>query len=90
GRGKQAMEDHFDCAFELQATLEARGKTAEVAAVSDYLPPPGAIQYVRQREALGLGHAVWCARHLVGGEPFAVVSPDDLVLGRTPCLKQLV
>lgn len=89
GRGKQAIEDHFDLAYELQATLKARGKEAAIAEVTDYLPPPGAIAYVRQREALGLGHAVWCARELVGDEPFAVLSPDDLVLSATPCLKQL-
>ncbi|MEQ8603583.1 MAG: UTP--glucose-1-phosphate uridylyltransferase [Marivibrio sp.] len=90
GRGKQAIEDHFDLAYELQATLKARGKEAAVAEITDYLPPPGAIHYVRQREALGLGHAVWCARELAGEAPFAVVSPDDLVLSRTACLKQLV
>lgn len=90
GRGKQAIEDHFDLAYELQATLKARGKDAAVAEITDYLPPPGAIHYVRQREALGLGHAVWCARELAGDGPFAVISPDDLVLGETPCLKQMV
>jgi len=90
GRGKQSIEDHFDLAYELQATLKARGKDAAVAEITDFLPPPGAIHYVRQREALGLGHAVWCARELAGDAPFAVVSTDDLVLGRTPCLKQLV
>ena len=90
GRGKQAIEDHFDLAYELQSTLKARGKDAAVAEITDFLPPPGAIHYVRQREALGLGHAVWCARELAGDGPFAVISPDDLVLGPKPCLAQLV
>lgn len=90
GRGKQAIEDHFDLAYELSATLKARGKEAAVAEITDFLPPPGAIHYVRQREALGLGHAVWCARELAGDGPFAVISPDDLVLADTPCLKQMV
>lgn len=90
GRGKQAIEDHFDLAYELNATLTSRGKTKELAEVSDFLPPAGAIKYIRQTQALGLGHAIWCARDLIGDEPFAILSPDDLVLGATPCMKQLV
>jgi UTP--glucose-1-phosphate uridylyltransferase len=90
GRGKQSIEDHFDLAYELQATLKARGKDAAVAEITDFLPPPGAIHYVRQREALGLGHAVWCARELAQDGPFAVISPDDLVLGAKPCLAQMM
>ncbi|MDF1747696.1 MAG: UTP--glucose-1-phosphate uridylyltransferase GalU [Alphaproteobacteria bacterium] len=90
GRGKQSMEDHFDLSYELNATLERRGKTSELDQINAFLPPPGAIKYVRQREALGLGHAIWCARDMIGDEPFAILSPDDLVLGNVPCLKQLV
>ena len=90
GRGKQAMEDHFDLSYELNETLDRRGKTAELEQVNEFLPPPGAIKYVRQREALGLGHAIWCARDMIGDEPFAILSPDDLVLGEPPCLAQLV
>ena len=66
GRGKQAMEDHFDLSYELNETLDRRGKTAELQQVNAFLPPPGAIKYVRQREALGLGHAIWCARDIIG------------------------
>jgi UTP--glucose-1-phosphate uridylyltransferase len=90
GRGKQALEDHFDLAFELKATLEARGKSLELDQILGFLPPAGAVKYVRQTQALGLGHAIWCARDMIGDEPFAILSPDDLVLSNTPCLKQLV
>jgi UTP--glucose-1-phosphate uridylyltransferase len=89
GRGKSLIEDHFDRAYELDDVLAAKGKTAELEAVSSWLPAPGALAYTRQPEALGLGHAVWCARHLVGDEPFAVVLVDDLILGAEPCLKQM-
>jgi UTP--glucose-1-phosphate uridylyltransferase len=90
GRGKSALEDHFDHAFELEATLKERGKTAELDALASWLPGAGHVLYTRQQRPLGLGHAVWCARHLVGDEPFAVMLPDDLVLAETPCLKQMV
>ncbi|MEQ8440346.1 MAG: UTP--glucose-1-phosphate uridylyltransferase GalU [Alphaproteobacteria bacterium] len=90
GRGKQALEDHFDIAFELQRTLESRNKTDAIEQICGYLPKAGAIKYVRQTEALGLGHAIWCARDMIGDEPFAILSPDDIVLSDTPCLKQLV
>lgn len=90
GRGKSAMEDHFDHAFELEATLEQRGKQDALANLSDTLFEAGQIAYVRQQQPLGLGHAVWCARHLIGDEPFAVLLPDDLVLAQTPCLAQMV
>ena len=89
GRGKAAIEDHFDHSYELRETLAARGKTAELEALGAWLPDPGQVAYTRQQEPLGLGHAVWCARALVGAEPFAVLLADDLVLGETPCLKQL-
>jgi UTP--glucose-1-phosphate uridylyltransferase len=90
GRGKSLIEDHFDRAYELEDALAKKGKSAELEAVSSWLPAPGALAYTRQPEALGLGHAVWCARHLVGDEPFAVVLVDDLILGAEPCLRQMV
>jgi UTP--glucose-1-phosphate uridylyltransferase len=89
GRGKSAMEDHFDFAVELNDTLRQRGKQAELDAANAMIPPPGEIICVRQQEAKGLGHAVWCARHLVGDEPVAVLLPDDLILADTPCLQQM-
>jgi UTP--glucose-1-phosphate uridylyltransferase len=89
-RGKSALEDHFDYHFELMKTLEARGKTAEMKLATAMSPAAGKISYTRQPEALGLGHAVWCARNLVGREPFAVILPDDLVLHPEGCLAQLV
>ncbi len=90
GRGKNAIEDHFDHAPDLERTLAARGKTAEIAAVTSWMPQSGQVSYTRQQEPMGLGHAVWCARDLVNDEPFAVILPDDLVLAKTPCLKQMV
>jgi UTP--glucose-1-phosphate uridylyltransferase len=90
GRGKTAIEDHFDHAFELEATLAARGKEDALQTVEATNFPPGTIAYVRQQEPLGLGHAVWCARHVIGDEPFAVLLPDDIILGDTPCLAQLL
>tara|TARA_R110002110_G_scaffold414147_1_gene643252 strand:+ start:113856 stop:114737 length:882 start_codon:yes stop_codon:yes gene_type:complete len=90
GRGKSAIEDHFDRSIELEALLEEKGKTAELAELRDSLLQPGNIAYVRQQEPLGLGHAVWCARHLVGDEPFAVLLADDLIQTETPCLRQMV
>jgi UTP--glucose-1-phosphate uridylyltransferase len=89
-RAKSSMEDHFDFPFELAATLEERGKKAELQALEAMLPKAGQVIYTRQQKPLGLGHAVWCARHLVGDEPFAVLLADDLILGTTPCLKQMV
>src|ERR1700761_2268465 len=90
GRGKSAMEDHFDYSYELNHTLEGRNKKAELELLKELVPLPGQISYVRQQQANGLGHAVWCARHLVGDEPFAVLLPDDLVQADKPCLKQMV
>jgi UTP--glucose-1-phosphate uridylyltransferase len=89
-RGKAAIEDHFDYHFELMETLEARGKKAELGLASAMQSAAGNISFTRQPQALGLGHAVWCARHLVGREPFAVILPDDLVLHAEGCLAQLV
>jgi UTP--glucose-1-phosphate uridylyltransferase len=88
GRGKSALEDHFDIAYELEATMKARGKSLEPLEPTRF--PPGAIVSVRQQEPLGLGHAVWCARDIVGDEPFAVLLPDDLMVGRPGCLAQMV
>ena len=89
GRGKTAIEDHFDHNIELENILKERGKTAEVKLVSGPMLQPGQVAYTRQQEPLGLGHAVWCARELVGNEPFAVLLADDLVMAETPCLKQM-
>ncbi len=89
GRGKAAIEDHFDQSWELMETLRGRGKVAEIAILEACMPRAGQVAYTRQQEALGLGHAVWCARNLVGKEPFAVLLADDLVLSDTPCLKQM-
>ncbi len=89
GRGKTALEDHFDHAPDLERTLRERGKLVEIEAVTSWMPKSGQVSYTRQQEPLGLGHAVWCARDLIDNEPFAVMLPDDLVQARTPCLKQL-
>ncbi len=90
GRGKSAIEDYFDHAIELENVLGGRGKEAELAAARSPVLSPGRIAYTRQQQALGLGHAVWCAREFVGDEPFAVLLADDLVMAETPCLKQMV
>ncbi len=89
-RGKTAIVDHFDEAPELQSQLEAAGKMEAAAVVRAAIPPPGSLLSVRQQQPLGLGHAVWCARAAVGDAPFAVVLPDDLILGPRPCLAQMV
>ena len=89
GRGKGAMEDHFDHSFELDATLKQRGKL-ELLAVSRGVSSMARISYVRQKEPLGLGHAVLCAKDLVGDEPFAVILPDDVIDAEVPCLKQMI
>ncbi|MGI9509568.1 MAG: UTP--glucose-1-phosphate uridylyltransferase GalU [Geminicoccaceae bacterium] len=90
GRGKSSIEDHFDHSYELDDTLEIKGKTAELASVADWLPKPGELSYTRQQKPLGLGHAVWCARELVGDEPFAVLLVDELLQSDPPCLKEMV
>ena len=89
GRGKGSMEDHFDHSFELDATLERRGKH-QLLAVSRGVSALARISYVRQKEPLGLGHAVLCARDLVGDEPFAVILPDDVIASEVPCIKQII
>jgi len=90
GRGKHAIEDHFDVSYELDQTLSERGKTDLLDMMQGWLPKPGQIAYTRQMQPLGLGHAVWCARDFIADEPFAVLLADDLVMADTPCLKQLI
>ena len=90
GRGKTAIEDHFDRSWELEQTLESRNKQALLQQTVAFMPPPGQIAYTRQQEPLGLGHAVWCARHVIGSEPFAVLLADDLIQAESPCLAQMV
>ena len=89
GRGKTALIDHFDVAYELEATLRERGKTDVLAMLEAMKVQPGSIATVRQQVPLGLGHAIWCARAFIGDDPFAILLPDDLVLSESPCLKQL-
>jgi UTP--glucose-1-phosphate uridylyltransferase len=89
GRGKRAIEDHFDKAYELEAELLAHGKNKLLKEVRNLLPEGVSCAYVRQAEALGLGHAVLCARHLVGNEPFAVILADDLIDAQVPVMKQM-
>ncbi|MEG3164802.1 UTP--glucose-1-phosphate uridylyltransferase GalU [Sphingomonas sp. PB2P19] len=88
GRNKGAIEDHFDIAYELEDTMRARGKS--LAPISGIRMQPGSPVYVRQQEPLGLGHAVWCARDIVGDEPFAVLLPDELMVGTPGFLAQMV
>jgi len=91
GRNKGAIEDHFDRQTELEQTLAARGKTSELDALARDLPAPGETSFTRQQEPLGLGHAVWCARELVGNEPFALLLPDVLVKSKGKgCLAQML
>ncbi len=89
GSNKDVLEDHFDTAFELEATLKQRGKTEALEELASFMPKAGRISSVRQQTPLGLGHAVWCARHLVGHEPFAVVLPDMIMQGEPGCLAQM-
>lgn len=90
-RGKQAIEDHFDQNWEMHAILAARGKDSALEELNaTELTPPGRVVHIRQQEPLGLGHAVWCARAVVGREPFAVILPDDLVQARPGVLAQMV
>ncbi len=88
GRGKSALEDHFDVSYELESTMRARGKS--MALIDGIRQKPGSPVYIRQQEPLGLGHAVWCAREIVGDEPFAVLLPDELMVGTPGFLKQMV
>lgn len=88
-RAKSLLEDHFDRAPELEETLVRRGKNELLGQLSSWLPKAGSVVSTRQKEPLGLGHAVWCAREFIGDEPFAVLLVDDLILSHTPCLKQM-
>jgi UTP--glucose-1-phosphate uridylyltransferase len=90
GRGKSALEDHFDRSKELEDTLEERGKEKLLRIIASHVPETGTIIYTRQKEPLGLGHAVWCARDIIGDEPFAVLLADDLIKSETPLLAQMV
>ena len=90
GRGKHIIEDHFDHAYELEALLRERGKTEALNGLLEDLPVTGSVSFTRQQRPLGLGHAVWSARHLVGDEPFAVLLPDDLMIGEPSCMAQMI
>jgi UTP--glucose-1-phosphate uridylyltransferase len=90
GRGKHVIADHFDHAYELESLLEARDKTTELNSLLEMLPKTGSVGMIRQQQPLGLGHAVWCARHFVGDDPFAVLLPDDLMVGRPGALSQMI
>ena len=92
GRGKSAIEDHFDHSMELEQTLESRDKKEALALVQGMMHEPGSVAYIRQQEPAGLGHAVWCARHLIGDEPVAILLADDLILpkkGHQNCLAEM-
>lgn len=88
GRGKSAIEDHFDISYELETTMADRGKSLDLIDGTRFRP--GEVIYVRQQEPIGLGHAIWCARHIVGDEPFAIFLPDELMIGAPGCMKQMV
>ena len=90
GRNKGTIEDHFDLQYELERTLAERGKKAELSVLAQAQPAAGATSFTRQQAPLGLGHAVWCARDLIGREPFAVVLPDVLVKAKKSCLGQMI
>lgn len=90
GRGKSAIENHFDVSYELEATLRSRGDTETLEMLEAIRPLPGQVAYVRQMEPLGLGHAVWCARHLIADEPFAVLLADDLLHPSGNALKEMI
>jgi UTP--glucose-1-phosphate uridylyltransferase len=90
GRNKGVIEDHFDSQYELEQTLAARGKNKELDILTRDLPQPGQTSFTRQQAPLGLGHAVWCARELVGNEPFALLLPDMLHHGAKPCLAEMM
>ena len=89
-RGKSALEDYFDHAPELESSLRKKGKKELLKTLKSTNMESGAIAYMRQHKALGLGHAVWCARRLIGNEPFAVILPDDVIAAEKPCLQQMV
>ena len=88
GRGKSAIEDYFDVSYELETTMSARGKS--LAAIDGTRCAPGEVIYVRQQDPIGLGHAIWCARHIIGNEPFAILLPDELMVGEPGCMAAMV
>lgn len=90
GRNKTAIDNHFDHSYELEMLLQEKGKSGDLDLVRDWLPNPGNIFFTRQQEPMGLGHAVWCARHFIKDEPFAVILADDMVQADVPCLKQMM
>ncbi len=90
GRNKGAIEDHFDRQFELDATLKGRSKTAELDQLNKDLPTAGTASFTRQQDPLGLGHAVWCARNIVGNEPFALLLPDMVMQAKPGCTRQMI
>ena len=90
GRNKGVIEDHFDKQYELESTLRKRGKSVELDLLEQDLPGAGQTSFTRQQEPLGLGHAVWCARHLVGNEPFALLLPDMVMHAKPGCLRQMM
>lgn len=90
GRNKDAINNHFDHAYELQSVLDQKGKTSEIKRIANWMPDPGAVIFIRQQEPLGLGHAIWCARNAVGDEPFAVLLADELMLSDAPAIGQMM
>lgn len=90
GRNKDAINNHFDHAYELQSLLGQKGKEAELERAGGWLPEPGSILFIRQQEPMGLGHAIWCARKAIGDEPFAVILADDLMLAAKPSIGQMM
>jgi UTP--glucose-1-phosphate uridylyltransferase len=90
GRNKNAISNHFDHAYELQSVLNDKKKREELQTTTGWLPDAGSIVFTRQQQPLGLGHAVWCARHFIGDEPFAVLLADDMVRSDVPCLQQMM
>ena len=90
GRNKHVIEDYFDIQFELEQTLRSRSKTAELTILAQQLPKAGTVSFTRQQEPLGLGHAVWCAREIVGNEPFALLLPDMIMRAEDSCMKGMV
>ena len=90
GRNKSPINNHFDHSYELQSILSGANKEKELAITREWLPEPGSLIFIRQQEPLGLGHAVWCARNVIGDEPCAVILADDLVQSQTPCMRQMI
>ncbi|TYC53859.1 UTP--glucose-1-phosphate uridylyltransferase GalU [Rhodobacterales bacterium] len=90
GRNKHVIEDHFDIAYELEDTLKSRNKSAALELLEKNRPLPGSTSFTRQQAPLGLGHAIWCARDIIGDEPFAILLPDVIIKSQTSCLKQMV